>query len=41
MSKIVPNFSSFLHILKIGPELVLMPLGGHREYILGTKIAVE
>ena len=27
MSKIVPNFSNFLHILKFGPELVLMPLG--------------
>ena len=33
MSKKLPNFSTFLHILKIGPELVLMPLGGHKEYI--------
>ena len=33
MSKIVPNLSNFLHNLKIGQELVLMPLGGLREYI--------
>ena len=27
MSKIVPNFSNILHILKIGPKLLLTPLG--------------
>ena len=28
MSKTEANFSNFLHILEIGPELVLTPLGG-------------
>ena len=41
MSKIVPNFSNFLQILKIGPELVLTPMGGHSECIYGIKTLVE
>ena len=38
MSKIEPNFSNFLLKLKIGPELVVMPLDGHRKCIYGKKL---
>ena len=41
MSKRKPNFSKFLHILKSGAELVLIPLGEHKESILGIIHTVE
>ena len=40
-SKIVPSFLNFLFIFKIGPELVLIPLGGHRECIEAFKTIVD
>ena len=33
MSKTIPNFRFFFHILKIGVHLVLIPLGTKRVYL--------
>ena len=41
MSKVVPNFSNFLHILKIVLGLLRTPLVGHSECIQGKKTKVE
>ena len=41
MSKTLPNFSKFLHLCKIGPILLLIPLGAPRECIQDIMSTVE
>ena len=41
MSKTLPNCSKFLHLCKIGPILLLIPLGAPRECIQDIISTVE